>query len=256
MDETQQTETQQTGAQQAGTQRPAGGAGDAQPLAASAQAAMAELARQRVEYDDVDLDLPAGTPHGIFTDWYEDAGRQLGEPNAMVVATDDDAGPAARIVLLKGYDPRGFVFYTNRLSAKGRQIAAHPRVALVFPWHDMQRQVRVRGIAVPVTDQESDDYFAVRPRGSQLGAAASDQSQPIRDRGDFDVRVRELEDRFEGRDIERPDHWGGYRILPYEIEFWQGRRNRMHDRYLFTSRDGASASLDDADAWSTVRLQP
>ena len=85
----------------------------------------------------MDLDLPAGTPHGIFTDWYEDAGRQLGEPNAMVVATDDDAGPAARIVLLKGYDPRGFVFYTNRLSAKGRQIAAHPRVALVFPWHDM-----------------------------------------------------------------------------------------------------------------------
>jgi pyridoxamine 5'-phosphate oxidase len=120
----------------------------------------------------------------------------------------------------------------------------------------MQRQVRVRGIAVPVTDQESDDYFAVRPRGSQLGAAASDQSQPIRDRGEFDARVRELEARFEGRDIERPDHWGGYRVLPYEIEFWQGRRNRMHDRYLFTSRDGASAALDDADAWSTVRLQP
>src|SRR5699024_8913585 len=122
----------------------------------AAQDAMAALARQRVEYDDVDLELPADTPHGIFTRWYEEAGRALGEPNAMVVATDDDAGPAARIVLLKGFDPRGFVFYTNYLSAKGRQIAAHPLVALVFPWHDMQRQVRVRGVATEVSGRASD----------------------------------------------------------------------------------------------------
>lgn len=220
------------------------------------QGALAALARQRVEYDDVDLPLPAATPHGIFSQWYAEAGRQLGEPNAMVVATDDDAGPAARIVLLKGFDARGFVFYTNYRSAKGRQIAAHPLVALVFPWHDMQRQVRVRGVAVPVTAQESDDYFAVRPRGSQLGAAASDQSQPIRGREAFDARVEELEERFKDQPIPRPEHWGGYRVQPHEIEFWQGRRNRMHDRYLFTSRDGRPAALDAADAWSTVRLQP
>ena len=238
------------------TEQTTGGAADAAPLTASAQEAMAELARQRVEYDDADLDLPAETPHGIFAGWYEDAGRTLGEPNAMVVATAADAGPAARIVLLKGFDARGFVFYTNYLSAKGRQIEAHPRVALVFPWHDMQRQVRVRGIATMVTAQESDDYFAIRPRGSQLGAAASDQSQPIRDREEFHARVRELEDRFADRDVERPEHWGGYRVAPYEIEFWQGRRNRMHDRYLFTSRDGSPAALDEAAEWSAVRLQP
>lgn len=228
----------------------------AQAAPCAAQDAMSALARQRVEYDDVDLELPADTPQGIFARWYAEAGEELGEPNAMVVATDDDAGPAARIVLLKGFDARGFVFYTNYLSAKGRQIDAHPLVALVFPWHDMQRQVRVRGVVAKVSERESDDYFALRPRGSQIGAAASDQSQPIRGRGAFDVRVKELEGKWEGRDVERPAHWGGYRVQPYEIEFWQGRLNRMHDRFLLTSRDGRPALLDDAGAWSAVRLQP
>ncbi len=222
----------------------------------AARDAMSALARQRVEYDDVDLELPADTPHGIFTRWYEEAGEALGEPNAMVVATDDDAGPAARIVLLKGFDARGFVFYTNYLSAKGRQIAAHPLVALVFPWHDMQRQVRVRGVATQVSGRESDDYFALRPRGSQIGAAASEQSQPIRGRGEFDARVQDLEARWADQEVPRPPHWGGYRVQPYEIEFWQGRLNRMHDRFLLTSRDGRPAPLDDASAWSAVRLQP
>jgi len=223
---------------------------------AAAQDAIAALARQRVEYDDADLELPADTPHGIFARWYEDAGRELGEPNAMVVATDDEAGPAARIVLLKGFDARGFVFYTNYLSAKGRQIEAHPLAALVFPWHDMQRQVRVRGLVSRVTAQESDEYFALRPRGSQIGAAVSEQSQPMRSREEFAQRVEELENRWAGRDVERPSHWGGYRVHPYEIEFWQGRLNRMHDRFLFTSRDGRPAPLDDATTWSAVRLQP
>lgn len=223
---------------------------------AAAQDAIVALARQRVEYDDVDIDLPEETPHGIFSRWYEAAGDSLGEPNAMVVATDDDAGPAARIVLLKGFDARGFVFYTNYQSAKGRQIEAHPLVALVFPWHDMQRQVRVRGIVSKVTVEESDEYFALRPRGSQIGAAASAQSQPVRGRDAFAQKVVELEDRWEGRDVERPSHWGGYRVQPYEIEFWQGRLNRMHDRFLFTSRDGRPAPLDDATTWSAVRLQP
>ncbi|MGO1397268.1 MAG: pyridoxamine 5'-phosphate oxidase [Brevibacterium yomogidense] len=227
---------------------------DATP--AAAQDAIAALARQRVEYDDVDIDLPADTPHGIFSRWYEEAGEALGEPNAMVVATDDDAGPAARIVLLKGFDARGFVFYTNYQSAKGRQIEAHPLVALVFPWHDMQRQVRVRGLVSKVMPEESDAYFALRPRGSQIGAAASAQSQPVRGRDAFAQTVEELEARWEGKDVERPAHWGGYRVQPYEIEFWQGRLNRMHDRFLFTSRDGRPAPLDDAATWSAVRLQP
>lgn len=222
----------------------------------AAQDAISALARRRVEYDDVDLELPAHTPHGIFSRWYEEAGEKLNEPNAMVVATDDGAGPAARIVLLKGFDARGFVFYTNYLSAKGRQIEAHPLVALVFPWHDMYRQVRVRGVVSKVTPEESDEYFALRPRGSQIGAAASEQSQPVRERDALQERVKQLEQQWDGQDVPRPAHWGGYRVEPYEIEFWQGRRNRLHDRFLLTSRDGQPASLEDADAWSAVRLQP
>ncbi|GAA2092844.1 MULTISPECIES: pyridoxamine 5'-phosphate oxidase [Brevibacterium] len=223
---------------------------------ADAQEALARLARQRVEYDDADLALPGDSPAQVFSEWYAEAGRALTEPNAMVVATADDAGPAARIVLLKEFDADGFVFYTNYLSAKGRQIEAHPLVALVFPWHEMQRQVRVRGVVEKVSPEQSDAYFALRPRGSQLGAIVSEQSRPIASRAEFEERSAALEAEVADREPTRPPHWGGYRVRPYEIEFWQGRRNRMHDRFLLTSRDGAPAPLDDPERWSQVRLQP
>ncbi|WP_084499493.1 pyridoxamine 5'-phosphate oxidase [Brevibacterium album] len=241
------------------TPTPHGGGGalppDA-PASAEARDALTRLARQRVEYDDADLALPGGSPAEVFAQWYEEAGEALAEPNAMVLATADEAGPAARIVLLKEVDAEGFVFYTNYLSAKGRQIGADPLVALVFPWHEIHRQVRVRGIAEKVVPEQSDAYFALRPRGSQLGAIASEQSRPIASRAEFDERMTALEAEWEGREPVRPEHWGGYRVRPYEIEFWQGRRNRMHDRFLLTSREGTPAPLDEADRWSQVRLQP
>lgn len=220
------------------------------------QRALARLAAQRVEYADESLALPEGSPFDQFAAWYEAAGEALAEPNAMLVATADEHGPDGRIVLLKGYDRDGFVFYTNQLSAKGAQIAADPHVCLVFPWFEMQRQVRVRGIAEKVSAAEADAYFAIRPRGSQLGAVASEQSQPIGSREEFDARFDALEAEWAGRDVERPAHWGGYRVRPWSVEFWQGRTNRMHDRFVVTTKDGAPGDLGDAEAWSHMRLQP
>jgi pyridoxamine 5'-phosphate oxidase len=151
------------------------------------------------------------------------------------------------VVLLKGFDERGFVFYTNYEGRKARELEINPLCALVFYWGELERQVRVEGRAGRISDEESDAYFAGRPRGSQLGAWASEQSRPARDRGALEVRLRELEAEYEGREVPRPPFWGGYRIEPETIEFWQGRENRLHDRLRYRRSNGH---------WRRERLQP
>lgn len=173
----------------------------------------------------------------------------LAEPNAMVLATvGRDGKPSARTVLLKGLDERGFVFYTNQESRKADDLAANPACALVFPWHAMERQVRIEGTASKLPSEEVDAYFASRPRGSQLGAWASQQSQPVDSREELDLQYASYERQWpEGTEISTPYFWGGYRIEPVAFEFWQGRTGRLHDRLKY-QRSG--------DAWQVQRLQP
>jgi pyridoxamine 5'-phosphate oxidase len=210
------------------------------------------VARLRKEYTRTGLDEADAAPDPIeqFRKWFDDAlAANLHEPTAMTLATASPEGhPSARIVLLKGFDERGFVFYTNHGGRKGKELEANPSCALVFYWGELERQVRVEGRVSRVSDEESDAYFASRPRGSQLGALASEQSRPIRDRGALERRLRELESEYEGRGVPRPPFWGGYRVEPEVIEFWQGRENRLHDRLLYRrSGDGG---------WNRERLQP
>jgi pyridoxamine 5'-phosphate oxidase len=196
--------------------------------------------------DQVDAD-----PIVQFERWLADAvSAGLAEPNAMVLATVDGAGrPSARTVLLKGVDERGFVFYTNQQSRKADDLAANPRCALVFPWHAMERQVRVEGTAAKLPDDEVDAYFASRPRGSQLGAWASQQSQPVESRAELDLQYASYERQWpEGTAISTPYFWGGYRIRPEVFEFWQGRTGRLHDRLAYRRTDDGS--------WQLQRLQP
>ena len=173
----------------------------------------------------------------------------LPEPNAVVVATADAEGhPDARVVLLKAFDARGFVFYTNYESAKGRQLGAHPYAALVFNWLAHERQVRIRGAVTRVSREETAAYFHSRPRGSQLGAWASPQSRVLPDRGPLEQRQADLEATYgSGDPVPVPEHWGGYRVAPTEVEFWQGRSSRLHDRFRYR-RDGGD--------WAVERLAP
>ena len=169
-------------------------------------------------------------------------------PLAMALATvDEDGLPDLRMVLLKDVDPSGFAFYTNLDSAKGRELAANPKAALLFHWKSLRRQVRVRGAAERVTDAEADAYFATRARPSQLGAWASDQSRALDNRETFERRFDEVKQRFEGGDVPRPSHWGGYRVVPDRIEFWTDRPHRLHERRLFVRED---------DGWSEGLLYP
>jgi pyridoxamine 5'-phosphate oxidase len=173
---------------------------------------------------------------------------QLPEPNAMTLATVSAAGgPSARVVLLKALDDRGFIFYTNFGSRKGRELAANPRAALLFHWQQLMWQVRVEGVVERVDDEAADAYFASRARESQLGAWASEQSTPLERDDILDARVRDAETRFAGREVPRPPYWGGYRLVPSRIEFWHGRAHRLHERRVF-ERDGA--------AWRMHRLFP
>lgn len=180
--------------------------------------------------------------------WLTDARRAVPQPDAMTLATAGrDGRPSARIVLLRGIDPDGLVFFTNRTSRKGRELAENPRVAAVFYWWELGRQVRVEGAVVEVTDEDSAAYWDTRPRASQIAAWASPQSQPLARRFDLALRVTEIEERFRGAHVPLPAFWGGYRLVPESVEFWTHRENRLHDRVRYVRSGGG---------WRRERLAP
>ncbi len=210
------------------------------------------LADMRKEYmqrglseSDVDAD-----PIRQFRLWLDVAlGANLTEPNAMTLATvGADGHPSARMVLLKGVEDDGFLFYTNYESRKGRELAQNPWAALVIYWAELERQVRIEGRVEKLAPEASDAYFHSRPRGSQFGAVVSAQSQPIPSREVLEERLRALEAQYADQEIPRPPHWGGYRVIPTTIEFWQGRPNRLHDRLRYQRQDDTT--------WKIERLSP
>ncbi|BAY12452.1 pyridoxamine 5'-phosphate oxidase [Calothrix sp. NIES-2098] len=200
---------------------------------------------QDLSESEVDLN-----PFIQFKQWFEQAlSAQLPEPNAMTIATaTPDGKPSARMVLLKDFDERGFVFFTNYNSRKGQELAENPQAALVFWWAELERQVRITGRVEKVSEPESDRYFYSRPENSRLGAWASNQSEVLASREELELRLQELQHKYENQEIPRPAHWGGLRVIPTEIEFWQGRSSRLHDRLLYTRLDN--------DSWQIERLSP
>lgn len=210
-----------------------------------------DLAALRAEYTSAGLtEADAGDdPFILLNQWLLDAvAAGIDEPNAMALATADvDGRPSVRTVLLKGLSADGAVFYTNLESRKARELAANPRAAAALLWRPLQRQVRVEGPVTLVADDEADRYFASRPLGAQIGAAASRQSEPVASRDELERRYAEVEAASTDHRLDRPAYWGGYRLAFESVEFWQGRPNRLHDRIRFT-RDG--------DAWTRERLQP
>ena len=216
---------------------------------------MSDLADLRQEYAQAALSRShvADGPIEQFRDWFDEAlDAEVHEPNAMTLATaTPDAAPSARIVLLKGVDDRGFRFYTNYESHKGRELAQNPHVALVFWWPPLERQVRIEGRAERLPEAESTEYFHSRPRGSQLGAWASPQSRVVDSREDLEENLADVTAEYEGDEtIPRPPHWGGYVVRPTTIEFWQGRPNRLHDRLRYCRDNPESTD------WTLERLAP
>jgi pyridoxamine 5'-phosphate oxidase len=190
----------------------------------------------------------ADGPFDQFAAWYRDASAVMRVPEAMAVASASREGkPSVRMVLMKGWDEQGFVFFTHYCSRKAEDLDTNSRAALLFYWDELGRQIRIEGGVERVSAAEGDAYFATRPRGAQIGAHASHQSQPVARRELLDERVRELTERFSGLEVPRPATWGGYRVIPEAFEFWQNRDDRLHDRLLYTPVDGA---------WRIERLQP
>lgn len=210
------------------------------------------IADLRKEYSSESLletDVEAN-PIDQFEKWWSQAiGSQIDEANAMTLATASaDGMPSARIVLLKGFDKKGFVFFTNYESFKGVQMGENPKACLVFFWKELERQVRITGLVKKVSEKESDDYFLSRPQGSRVGAWTSPQSRVIESRDWLDDRYRKLSEEFQNKEVKRPPHWGGYVVAPVIIEFWQGRPSRLHDRIQY--------SLEDDGSWKIERLAP
>lgn len=207
------------------------------------------LTFRRGVFTGLNEDTVGSDPFRLFDEWYREA-REAGLylPEAMTLATSTPEGaPSARLVLLKGQDERGFVFFANYESRKAVELEANPRAALAIHWPFIQRQVRIEGLAEKTSEEESFAYFRTRPRGSRIGAWASPQSAVIEDRSELEERVAEFQARYRGADVPLPPYWGGYRLRPERIEFWQGRADRLHDRFLFT-REG--------DGWTVERLAP
>ena len=213
---------------------------------------MSSIADLRRDYASRALteDTADADPLKQFTLWFEEAlETQLLDANAMTLATATPTGePSARTVLLKGFDERGFVFFTNYESAKGRDLTANPRACLLFFWAELERQVRITGQVTQTTREESESYFQSRPMESQVGAWASAQSRPVATRAELDERYATLLANYPSGAIPAPHFWGGYRVAPEAIEFWQGRKSRLHDRLLYTRRNDGS--------WGRVRLAP
>lgn len=196
-------------------------------------------------------DILERSPFDVFADWFAEAKEsEINDPNAVAVATANAEGqPAVRMVLLKDYDPDGFVFYTNLESNKGRDLAANPKAAMLFHWKSVRRQVRIEGPVSAVTDEEADAYFSSRARGSQIGAWASEQSRPMQGRFDLEKRVAMTTAKYGISTVPRPQHWSGFRVMPLRIEFWQDGAFRLHDRWVFRRTDAAQD-------WTTERLFP
>jgi pyridoxamine 5'-phosphate oxidase len=209
------------------------------------------ISELRLSYTRAALHESTADPDGVrqFASWFDQAlAADVPEPNAMALATADERGiPNLRMVLLKSFDARGFVFYTNYASRKGRELESNPHAALLFHWPELERQVRINGIVSRVSEEESDAYFSSRPRGHQIGAWASDQSAVVPDRDAVDGNALAAAARFSDVPIPRPPHWGGYLVRPEVVEFWQGRENRLHDRLEYLRADGG---------WRIQRLSP
>lgn len=206
---------------------------------------------KRVEYDHDQLleSMVGDDPMPLFAGWFEEAHEQdLPDHNAAALATIGATGPSCRMVLLREYDHRGFSFFTNYKSRKGRELLSDPRAAMTFFWPQHERQIRITGKAHKVSAEESDEYFATRPRESRIGAWASQQSEEVRDRETLDAIIAECNARFAEGEVPRPEHWGGFRLVASHIEFWQGRPGRVHDRLLYTRKDDGT--------WTRTRLQP
>ena len=206
--------------------------------------------REEYKFEGLNELIIEKDPFILFDVWMKEAIKnKINEPNAMTLATVDKSGkPSARIVLLKGISKKGFVFYTNYKSRKGSELADNPNAALVFWWNILARQVRVEGVIEKVVPEESDAYFKSRPRGSQLGAVVSDQSRSIPSYEYLLKKYKMISEKYADSEIPRPENWGGFRLVPQRIEFWQGRENRLHDRILFKKNKG--------DDWIIERLSP